>query len=59
MFYKRELNNDTKEKLDIDQKKALYQLYQQKELTVKAICEMFKISKPTLYKVVEKISKQY
>jgi DNA invertase Pin-like site-specific DNA recombinase len=48
-----------KEKLDIDQKKALYQLYQQKELTVKAICEMFKISKPTLYKVVEKISKQY
>ncbi len=41
------------------EKKALYQLYQQKELTVKAICEMFKISKPTLYRVVERISKEY
>ncbi len=47
-----------KEKLNMDQKKALYQLYQQKELTVKAICEMFKISKPTLYKILEKISKE-
>ena len=46
-----------KEKLDIDQKKALYQLYQQKEMTVKSICELFKLSKPTLYKVVEKVSR--
>ena len=46
-----------KEKLDIDQKKALYQLYQQKEMTVKSICELFKLSKPTLYKVVEEVSK--
>ena len=46
-----------KEKLDIDQKKALYQLYQQKEMTVKSICELFNLSKPTLYKVVEEVSK--
>lgn len=46
-----------KEKLDIDQKKALYQLYQQKEMTVKSICELFKLSKPTLYKVVEEVSR--
>ena len=48
-----------KPKLDEDQKKALYQLYQQKEMNIKSICELFKISKPTLYKVVEKISKEY
>ena len=46
-----------KEKLDIDQKKALYQLYLQKEMTVKSICELFNLSKPTLYKVVEEVSK--
>ena len=37
-----------KEKLDIDQKKALCQLYQQKKLTIKVICEMFKILKSAL-----------
>ena len=41
-----------KPKLDEDQKKALYQLYQQKEMNIKSICELFKISKPTLYKVI-------
>ena len=46
-----------KEKLDVNQKKALYQLYQQKEMTVKSICELFNLSKPTLYKIVEEVSK--
>lgn len=47
-----------KEKLDIDQKKALCQLYHQKELTVKAICEIFKVSKPTFYKIIKEINSQ-
>lgn len=46
-----------KSKLDKDKKKAIYELYQQKRLTVKAICDMFNITKPTLYKVVEEQSK--
>jgi DNA invertase Pin-like site-specific DNA recombinase len=45
-----------KPKLDINKKKAIYELYQQKSMTVQAICDMFNISKPTLYKVVEEIS---
>lgn len=44
-------------KLDADKKKAIYELYQQKKITVKALCEMFNITKPTLYKVIEEQSK--
>ncbi|WP_279230808.1 helix-turn-helix domain-containing protein [Clostridium sp. AWRP] len=32
-------------------------IYQQKKTTVKNLCAMFNISKPTLYKVIEEISK--
>lgn len=46
-----------KSKLDDDKKKVIYELYQQKKITVKAICEMFDITKPTLYKVIEEQSK--
>ena len=46
-----------KPKLDDNKKKAIYKLYQQKETTVKNLCTMFNISKPTLYKVIEEISK--
>ncbi|MBU3182753.1 recombinase family protein [Clostridium psychrophilum] len=46
-----------KPKLDITKKKAVYELYQQKKTTVKDICSMFNISKPTLYKSIEEISK--
>lgn len=46
-----------KPKLDDNKKRAIYELYQQRTTTVKAICEMFDISKPTLYKVIEEISK--
>lgn len=44
-------------KLDYNKKKAIYELYQQKKTTVKAICDMFNITKPTLYKVIDEISK--
>lgn len=47
-----------KQKLDENKKKTVYNLYQKKELTVKAICEMFDITKPTLYKVIEEISRE-
>ena len=46
-----------KSKLDITKKKAIYELYQQKKTTIKDICSMFDISKPTLYKSIEEISK--
>lgn len=46
-----------KAKFDDNKKKAIYKLYQQKETTVKNLCTMFNISKPTLYKVIEEISK--
>jgi len=46
-----------KPKLDSDKKKIIYELYQQKKLTVKALCEMFNITKPTLYKVIAEQSK--
>jgi DNA invertase Pin-like site-specific DNA recombinase len=46
-----------KPKLDDNKKKAIYELYQQKKTTVKNLCAMFNISKPTLYKVIEQISK--
>ncbi|WP_039233410.1 recombinase family protein [Clostridium novyi] len=47
-----------KSKLDDTKKKTVYDLYQQKNLTIKEICEMFDITKPTLYKVVKEISKK-
>lgn len=45
-----------KSKLDLNKKKAVYELYQQKKTTVKNICGMFDITKPTLYKVIEEVS---
>lgn len=45
-----------KPKLDKNKKKAIYDLYQKKQMAVKDICDMFDISKPTLYKVIEEIS---
>jgi DNA invertase Pin-like site-specific DNA recombinase len=45
-----------KPKLDAVKKKAIYELYQQKKTSVKDICGMFNISKPTLYKVIGEIS---
>ncbi|NOV90768.1 DNA invertase Pin-like site-specific DNA recombinase [Clostridium acetobutylicum] len=48
---------DRKPKLDDNKKKAIYELYQQKKTTVKNLCSMFNIGKPTLYKVIEEISK--
>lgn len=47
-----------KEKLDDAKKKAIYNLYSQKETPIKDICDMFNISKPTLYKVVEEVSEK-
>lgn len=41
-----------REKLDDNKKKTVKELYDKKELTVKEICEMFDISRPTLYKIV-------
>lgn len=46
-----------KEKLDNTKKKAIYDLYVQKQTKIMDICDMFNISKPTLYKVVEEVSK--
>lgn len=45
-----------KHKLDDNKKKTVYDLYQQKKTTVKDICDMFGITKPTLYKAIEEIS---
>lgn len=47
-----------REKLDDAKKKAIYDLYTQKQTKLMDICNMFDITKPTLYKVVEAISKQ-
>ena len=45
-----------KPKLDSSKKKAVYDLYQQKNSTVMEICNMFNITKPTFYKVINEIS---
>jgi DNA invertase Pin-like site-specific DNA recombinase len=45
-----------KSKLDDNKKKAVYNLYQAKETSLKDICSMFDITKPTIYKIVEEIS---
>ena len=46
-----------REKLDLAKKKAIYDLYTQRQTKLMDICDMFDITKPTLYKVVEEISK--
>ena len=46
-----------KQKLDNNKKKAIYELYNQKKISVKDICDMFSITKPTLYNAIEEISK--
>lgn len=43
-------------KLDLTKKKTIVELYNKKELTVKEICEMFDISRPTLYKVLGEVN---
>jgi len=45
-----------KPKLDANKKKAIYELYQQKKTTVNDLCDMFNITKPTLYKIIEELS---
>ncbi|RMD04920.1 recombinase family protein [Clostridium autoethanogenum] len=45
-------------KLDQAKKKAIYDLYSQKKTQLKDICDMFEITKPTLYKAVEEMSKK-
>jgi DNA invertase Pin-like site-specific DNA recombinase len=45
-----------KPKLDSNKKKTVYDLYQKKEMTVMEICNMFEITKPTLYKIIEELS---
>ncbi|MCL2320999.1 MAG: recombinase family protein [Oscillospiraceae bacterium] len=46
-----------KPKLDISKKKAIYELYEQKKIGLKDICDMFMITKPTLYKAIHEVSK--
>jgi len=46
-----------KPKLNAAKRKAVYELYQQKKTPVKDLCEMFSITKPTLYKIIEQVSK--
>ncbi|MCU7958475.1 MAG: recombinase family protein [gamma proteobacterium symbiont of Bathyaustriella thionipta] len=43
------------EALDKEQQARLYQIYSKADLTVDAICQQFRISKPTLYRYVEQI----
>lgn len=43
-------------KLDATKKDAIYSLYQQRKTSIKELCKMFDISKPTLYKVIEELS---
>ncbi|MBS5946715.1 MAG: recombinase family protein [Peptoniphilus harei] len=47
-----------REKLDVAKKKAIYDLYTQKKTRIMDICDMFEITKPTLYKVVKEVSEQ-
>ena len=43
-------------KLDETKKGAIYSLYQQRKTSIKELCKMFDISKPTLYKVIEELN---
>lgn len=42
--------------LDLQEKMAVYELYIKKSHSIKKICDMFRISKPTMYKAVKEIS---
>jgi len=42
-----------KQKLDNTKKETIYKLYQERKLSIMEICNMFSITKPTLYKVVK------
>ncbi len=46
-----------KQKLDATKKETIYKLYQEKNLSIMEICNMFNITKPTLYKVVKETVK--
>ena len=46
-----------KQKLDDKKKKAIYDLYQQRNTPLMDICSMFDITKPTMYRVIEEINK--
>jgi len=46
-----------KQKLDPTKKETIYKLYQERKLSIMEICNMFSITKPTLYKVVNLLSK--
>lgn len=48
-----------KEKLDEQRKKAINNLYHTKNTSVKGICIMFGVTKPTLYKVIKEFSLQW
>jgi DNA invertase Pin-like site-specific DNA recombinase len=41
-----------KQKLESTKKETIYKLYQERQLSIMDICNMFGITKPTLYKVV-------
>jgi len=41
-----------KQKIDSNKKAIIYELYQKRSHTIKEICDMFSISKPTLYKAI-------
>jgi DNA invertase Pin-like site-specific DNA recombinase len=45
-----------KPKLDDNKKMAIYELYQQKKTSVIELCNMFGITKPTLYKTIKELS---
>lgn len=46
-----------KPKLDNNKRRTVYKLYQAKKMTIIEMCKMFDLTKPTLYKIVEEISK--
>lgn len=51
-------NGGRREKLDETKKLAIYNLYIQKKTKIMDICNMFDISKPTMYSAVSQISKK-
>ena len=42
--------------LPLEKRKLVFRLYQEKEHTIRELCEMFGISKPTLYKYVREVA---
>lgn len=47
-----------KEKLSDKQKQTIYDLYQAKANTVQEIADLFKITRPTVYKIIKEISEK-